>query len=57
MERGFDNLLLKDVISRKHKKLSFVVTVFSHENILKWLQKILPACEIHLPENGVSALS
>ena len=56
MERGFDNLLLKDVISKKFKMLSFV-TVFSHEDILKWLQEILPACKIHVPENGVSALS
>ena len=53
--RQFENLL-KDAVSRKHKKLSFE-TVFSHEIILNWLQEILPAWEIHIPESGVSALS
>ena len=31
--------LLKDAVSRKHKKLSFE-TVYSHEIILNWLQDI-----------------
>ena len=53
--RQFENLL-KDAVSRKHKKLSFE-TVFSHEIILNWLQEILPAWIIHIPETGVSALS
>ena len=53
--RQFD-ILLKDAVSRKHKKLSFE-TVYSHEIILNWLQEILPAWEIHIPESGVSALS
>ena len=48
--------LLKDAVSRKHKKLSFE-TVYSHEIILNWLQDILPVWEIHIPESGVSALS
>ena len=54
-QREFD-ILLKDAVSRKYKKLSFE-TVFSHEIILNWLQEILPAWEIHIPETGVSALS
>ena len=54
-DRNFGNLL-SDEILRKHKKLSFV-TVYSHENIFYWLQGILPAWKIHVPENGVSALS
>ena len=53
--REFDSLL-KDALSRKHKKLSFE-TVYSHELILEWLQEILPSWEIHIPESGVSALS
>ncbi len=48
--------LLKDAVSRKHKKLS-IETVYSHEIILNWLQDILPVWEIHIPESGVSALS
>ena len=32
-------------------------TVYSHEIILIWLQEILPAWLIHIPETGVSALS
>ena len=48
--------LLKDAVSRKHKKLSFE-TVYSHEIILNWLQEILPEWEIQIPETGVSALS
>ena len=53
--RQFD-ILLKDAVSRKHKKLSFE-TVYSHKIILEWLQEILPSWEIHIPESGVSALS
>ena len=54
-QREFD-ILLKDAVSRKHKKLSFE-TVYSHEIILNWLQEILPEWEIQIPETGVSALS
>ena len=36
------DILLRDAVSRKYKKLSFE-TVFSHEIILNWLQEILPA--------------
>jgi hypothetical protein len=51
----FENLL-KDAVSRKHKKLSFE-TVYSHDIIFQWLQLMLPAWEIHIPESGISALS
>ena len=54
-QREFD-ILLRDAVSRKHKKLSFE-TVYSHEIILIWLQEILPAWLIHIPETGVSTLS
>ena len=54
-ECEFGNLL-KDAISRKHKKLLFA-TVYSHKSFLNWLQIILFAWEIHIPENSVSALS
>ncbi len=49
-------ILLKDAVSRKHKKNSFE-TVHSHEIILEWLQEILPSWEIYMPESGISALS
>ena len=48
--------LLKDALERKHKRLSFK-TVYSHEIICEWLKIILPSWEIHIPQNGVSALS
>ena len=51
-QREFD-ILLRDAASRKHKKLPFE-TVYSHKIILNWLQEILPAWEIHIPETGVS---
>ncbi len=31
--------------------------MYSHEIIFNWLQEILPAWEIHIPESGVCALS